>query len=69
MADTEETMSLNSPANLKVGKRYEYTRIGSAEQKYYACTVIGFDDGAPVIKTDAGHYHRRPTDSYRFRKI
>lgn len=54
---------------MTVGTRYEYTKIGSAEQKWWGCVLVGFDGGHPLIRTDAGHYHLRPLTEYRFRAI
>ena len=56
------------PPMLKIGQQYEYTKIGSAEERYYPCSLIAFDGADPVVKTDAGHYHCRPEQQYRFRK-
>ena len=52
---------------MTVGASYVYTKIGSAEDMWWGCVIVGFDDGQPLIRTDAGHYYRRPLSEYRFR--
>lgn len=54
------------PAPL-INGQYEYVKIGSAEQKWWKVTIIAYDEGAPVGRTQAGKYRRLPLSEFRFR--
>lgn len=57
-----------------IGIECEFTKPSALKKpdekrRWFRCTVIAYDDGEPVVKTDKGHYHRRPIGEYEFRPV
>lgn len=55
-----------------VGVVCEYTmpdNNGTVCRQWYWCKVVAYDEGAPVVRTRAGRYHRKSLDGYIFRPL
>lgn len=61
--------------SLKVGDKILYAAKESFDRRdalnlsvrWYEGTILVFDNNEPVLRTHAGHYHRRPMNEFYFR--